>query len=707
MFHSLKGRIVLFLIIVVLLYIFAEYTVQRVAVLKKFEELERDLAFRDLSRCVKAIERECEHLKMFTNDWSLWNDTYEFVETIDPRYIASNLYWEVYVQNRLNFISIRDTKGNPVWENGYKLDRREPEEIGVSIPSQIFDYVLTHAASGGPEAARAGLIQTTVGPMLVAICPILRSDGSGPVRGTFVMGRLYTQEVQDLLREQVDLDFVCEPLPEGADIEKLASGHVERESAGHLLLATVLDDLAGNPLMVLRLNFPRYVWLEGRKSARVAYVLTVGAGLATLLVLMISLQRVVVKPILALTGYTREVKLGERGTPPVLANRKDEIGQLAKAFDDMLQRLEHDFELRRRAENALQENEARLQTIIETAPDGIMVLDETGTILQSNLAGESILAAQRGGLSGLEFRTFLADEESTKKWDDVHLSLQTVSMGSMPHSVELQGRRLDGTVFPMDVNIGVFSFGSKKYCTIVIRDTTDFKAMQERATRSERLAAIGEMSAAITHELRNPLTGINGFLQLLQLEVGNDPKRGVMLKEALSQVARMENTVRRLLMFARPWKPEKKVCDLASVIELAQADMEDRSEMQNVIFVNSRTDGVNTMAWVDAQLLRQVFVNLFENAGHAMNGKGTIHTVIDGTSSHLTVMVIDTGPGLAEGAAEKVFEPFYTSKTKGTGLGLAICRQIVEAHGGTIRLANASGGGAIAVVEIPRGEDNP
>ena len=84
MFHSLKVRLVLFLIIVVLLYIFAEYMVQQGAVLKKFEELERDLAFRDLSRCVKAIERECEHLKMFTNDWSLWDDTYEFVETIDP-----------------------------------------------------------------------------------------------------------------------------------------------------------------------------------------------------------------------------------------------------------------------------------------------------------------------------------------------------------------------------------------------------------------------------------------------------------------------------------------------------------------------------------------------------------------------------------------------------------------------------------------------
>lgn len=705
MFHSLKVRIVFFLIIVVLLYVFAEYLVQQVAVLRKFEQLERDLAFRNLSRCVKAIERECDHLKIFTNDWSVWDDTYEFIEKVDQRYIASNLYWEVYVQNRLNYISFRDTKGNAVWEHGYKLDSREPVEIDVSIPFQVFDDVLTRAGSEGPAAARAGLVQTTAGPMLVAICPILRSDGSGPVRGALLMGRLYTQEVQDLLREQVDLDFAVEPLSEKEDAESLVSGHVVEKTSDRLVLATILSDLAGHPLMLLRLNFPRFVWIEGRKSARIAYVLTIGAGLATLFVLMFSLQRVVVKPVLELTDYTREVKLGEPVTPPVLASREDEIGQLAKAFQSMLERLEHDFELRRRAEDALRENEARLQTIIETAPDGIMVLDETGVVLQSNLAAESIMGTQRNGLIGLDFCSFLGDEGSKRGWTDLFFSLKSATKKQPSSPLELRGRRTDTTVFPIDVNMGVFSFEGRTFYTVVLRDKTEYKAMQERATRSERLAAIGEMSAAITHELRNPLTGINGFLQLLQLDPGVDPRRKEILKEALHQVTRMENTIRRLLMFARPWKPERKVCDLAEIVELAQSDIAERPDMREVKFVNSRSDGVSTMVWVDPQLLRQVFVNLFENACQAMKGKGMIHTVIDVQDARLTVMVIDTGPGLPEGAEERVFEPFYTSKTKGTGLGLAICRQIVEAHGGTIRLTNASGGGAIAVVELPRGKE--
>ncbi len=708
-FHSIQVRVAVFTLVVLILFSGTEFLVQRHAVLKRFERFEMERALADLDRGANALARECDHLKMFTNDWSLWDDTYDFIENLNRAYIESNLYWDVFKQNELNFISFRDINGRAVWQNGFDLSRDEPTDIEVQLSDALIQRVISRADEAGKDAAIAGLVRSTAGPMLVAVCPILKSDGSGPVRGTLLMGRVLTDEVQNTLREQTDLHIrfdVWDKNQQGGDglQQDWTKPRVEYQDASLLIVNKTLFDLAGDPFLCLHLTTPREILRAGRDSAQYAFLLTLGAGLTTLLILLLQVHSFLIRPLLQLASHVSGIIQTGDLSRRIHMRRSDEVGVLAEAFDQLVARVERDFAERKRAEQALQENEMRLQTILETAPDGILVLDENYKIVLANAAAHQVFGKESLRLPGGSFETFFAQNADWEDWQKALCSLVEAKETTSSFAMEVAGNR-EGKVFPLYTTTGVFEFRGKRFYTVALRDLTEFQAMQDKVRRAERLAAIGEMSAAIAHELRNPLTGISGFLQLLQINpAAAGTGSGEMFREALQQVRRMDNTVQQLLMYARPWNPDRVPYDLREIVELAQKDVQGRKELHDVRF-EWADEGKNCReVKIDPNLMRQVFVNLFENAAQAMGGSGCISVAFESDRDYVRVLVKDTGPGIPGDAEDQCFQPFYTTKSKGVGLGLAICRQIVEAHQGTIRLINHPEGGACAIVEIPHGE---
>ena len=233
------------------------------------------------------------------------------------------------------------------------------------------------------------------------------------------------------------------------------------------------------------------------------------------------------------------------------------------------------------------------------------------------------------------------------------------------------------------------------------RVETELEKVREELIRKTRLAAIGQVSGSIAHELRNPLGAVRNAAFYLKRHAPKDqPKTTQFLQIIEDQVARADKIISSLLGMTRFKEPATESVTLRPIVEEVLAQMEGIEGIRWTIETNP--DPFLLLA--DAEQLRQVVTNLIDNSVEAMNGEGdlTIEASRDETAD--TIVFRDSGPGVLPDVRDSLFEPLVTSKTTGTGLGLAICRQIVERHGGTIELLDDDRPGAAFCISLPRGQ---
>ena len=252
---------------------------------------------------------------------------------------------------------------------------------------------------------------------------------------------------------------------------------------------------------------------------------------------------------------------------------------------------------------------------------------------------------------------------------------------------------------------------------LVMQDLSYQKKLEDEARRSETLARLGGLVAGLAHEIKNPLGGIKGAAQLLAQRFADQPDvheyTGVMIRE----IDRLTRFVEQLLTLGVPAAPTHQALNVHKVIHEVLALMQSELSAKGIV-VRLQIDPSLPDVRGDEAQLTHVFLNLVKNAMEAMPEKGTltITTRMEtdfhilwravrggaaGSGKFLRVEVADTGPGFAESDAERVFEPFFSTKPRGTGLGLAICQRIVATHGGDIRAENRRGGGAAVTVTLP------
>ena len=227
-------------------------------------------------------------------------------------------------------------------------------------------------------------------------------------------------------------------------------------------------------------------------------------------------------------------------------------------------------------------------------------------------------------------------------------------------------------------------------------------AVEEKLTRAEHLAEIGQLAASLAHEIKNPLAGISGAIQIIRDGMlPGDPHQPVV-GEILGQIKRLDATVKDLLQYARPTPPQAKRTVLSEVLARVLSLLREEPALQRIRVKCDKGTSEITVHADDSQL-EQLLINLIINAAHASNDGGTIHLGFTPNADRIRIVIRDEGRGMTPEVRERAFEPFYTTKAKGTGLGLSICRRIVEAHGGDIELESAVGGGTSVIVNLPRG----
>jgi len=361
-----------------------------------------------------------------------------------------------------------------------------------------------------------------------------------------------------------------------------------------------------------------------------------------------------------------------------------------------------EYEAKLNAHNeALESTRDFLSRLIASSAEAIVTIDPERRVTSWNRAAEEIYGWTADDIVGRSTHLLLPPEpEALADFNGVE---QIVRSGQAVRDHEVTRLHKDG--HRLDVRITrwpIFDAGGEYLgSTGIVRDVSKIKAMEAKLVEAERLAAVGELAASVAHEIKNPLAGIRGACELISEVFASDDPRRELSTEVHRQIDRLDRTLRDLLLFSRPRETRPEPASIHDVVEHVLAVLLGDAQARGVVVERRYADPMPQVL-LDPQQMEQVFFNVLLNAFQAMNFKGTVVVATEADAGEVRVRVRDDGPGIPPEIADKIFKPFFTTRSKGTGLGLAIVRNIVNAHGGTIKAATAPQGGAEVVLALPR-----
>jgi PAS domain S-box-containing protein len=265
---------------------------------------------------------------------------------------------------------------------------------------------------------------------------------------------------------------------------------------------------------------------------------------------------------------------------------------------------------------------------------------------------------------------------------------------------EIRNRAKDGSLYWVDTTIVPFlNAAGKPYQYMAIRyEITGRKDSEKRLREQAALARLGEMAAVVAHEVKNPIAGIRGALQVISSRMPPDTRDRAVMGDIITRLDGLNGVVQDLLVFARPRELRTEPVDLAALIGHT-IDLIRRDPIFAAIEV--RIDGSTGLVQADPAQLQLVVQNVLMNAAQAMNGQGPVSITFSAADGRSQMSIADSGPGMPPEVLEHAFEPFFTTKSRGTGLGLPLARRIIEAHGGDIQIDTPPTGGTTVTLVLP------
>lgn len=344
---------------------------------------------------------------------------------------------------------------------------------------------------------------------------------------------------------------------------------------------------------------------------------------------------------------------------------------------------------------------ARLDTdhILENMPSGVLTIDATGTVLHCNRSAYELLGLPVTMVRGRWCEDAFGDGQKPFL-ARIMASLET---GQVVNREEVLVRTRDGREVPVGLSTAFLTDEEdhRRGVIAVFADLSEFKAVEERARRAETLAAIGQLSAGIAHEIRNCLNPISGSVEYLQRELVLDGESAHLMSLISGECERLNRFVTELLEYAREPRFRLEAVLLSDIVGDALDLVRRHPAWRPEIALVFDDEAAGTDARIDREQLKRVLVNVLQNALESIEGPGkvTVRTRMLSTS-RVAVEVADTGTGIAPENLARVTEPFFTTKRGGTGLGLALATRILERLGGRLLVASQPGQGTTFTLEL-------
>lgn len=417
------------------------------------------------------------------------------------------------------------------------------------------------------------------------------------------------------------------------------------------------------------------------------------------------LTRSITRPVIKLVKAAQRIALGDYNQP-VAISAQNEIGFLGQTFNGMQESIRSKEEqlsaLKQKAENEADAIKSYNELILQNIVTGIMTIDLDGRLTVLNTEAARLLHLDRKQSIGKHFR---------KIFSPGHPFYPTLNaMYRIPPANNLIETKIRFKEKPVPISVRVSplpdSGGQVIGSNWLLVDLSEVRELQTQIKEKEWLAYLGELSAAIAHEIRNPLNSITLFLGLLKRRADRQPEQLESIEKITSEIEALNSIVSDFLNFARPSDLQKEPFTLKELFNqtlfLAEKEI---SEKQIAIQTDITPPGLTSFG--DMAQLKQALLNITLNAIQAMNTGGRLQlTVTKKDSGKLRIEVSDNGKGIALEDMDKIFKPFYSTRSQGTGLGLAIVQNIIRAHNGTIFVKNNLDKGACFIIELPKNEEN-
>jgi two-component system sensor kinase FixL len=351
---------------------------------------------------------------------------------------------------------------------------------------------------------------------------------------------------------------------------------------------------------------------------------------------------------------------------------------------------------------------AHVRSILDTVPDAMVVIDRLGTIQSFSTAAERLFGWTAAEIIGRNVSELMPEPYRSAHDGYLERYLRTGERRIIGIGRVVVGERKDGSTFPMDLSVGEMQGSVHPYFTGFVRDLTERESterrlqdLQSELVHVSRLTAMGEMASALAHELNQPLSAIANYMKGAERHLASDRPDREKLQHALSsataQALRAGEIIRRLRDFVAKGEADRGIEKLRILLEEAGA----------LAMIGAKERGVRLKFNIDRRLtyvladkvqVQQVLLNLMRNAVDAMEGcarRDLTVSAVPADGDMVEVRVADTGPGIAPEIADRLFQPFMSTKAQGMGVGLSISRTIIEAHGGRIWAEPNPGGGCI------------
>jgi len=377
---------------------------------------------------------------------------------------------------------------------------------------------------------------------------------------------------------------------------------------------------------------------------------------------------------------------------------KNEIGLLGNSFNLMAKELiknKQELEkLYKTAEIKAEKFKDFNDYVVNSVSTGILTVDLNGAITSINPSAEGLLKLDNSSVKR-HYRTVFSD---MKKLQEIISDSLSINVPINQEEIHVdKGKNSYLRINPSHLKN---KFGSVIGVGILIYDVTEYRLLSDRIKLNERLAAIGEMSAGIAHELRNPLNGINLLLGILKRSVDDQLKRNDTIEKIELAIGSLNSIISDFLTYARPAKPDRKNIDICELLDecsqLALPGLPDNSLVKEYQ-IESLVVGL------DKNQIKQVFLNILINASQVINKEGFINIYIGKTDKNAVVKIRDNGKGISTEDKQKIFDPFFTTREGGTGLGLAIAKKIIDEHEGMLYVDSPieKARGSEFVIELP------
>jgi PAS domain S-box-containing protein len=358
-----------------------------------------------------------------------------------------------------------------------------------------------------------------------------------------------------------------------------------------------------------------------------------------------------------------------------------------------------------RLQKELIETKNFLESIVEKAGDAISVVDLEGTVIYWNEGAERIYGYRKEEVLGKKLAEFLYPRDRRLKGEEEDFMrglMDRVQDGEVIPNVEVKRRAKDGREIVTSMTISPLRdaegrvIGASRIC----KDITHLKRAEERLILTERLSSLGELSAGVAHELRNPLAGIKINTQILLRKKDFPEMERRLLESSQEGIEKIQKIVEDMLHFAKPKASHINEEEINDVLEKSLPILQTKLKKANIFFLFERGGSLPRVR-IDVHQIQQVLINLMLNAIQAMEKGGTLTVRTFAEDGGVGIEVRDTGIGIPKSHLKKIFDPFFTTKSEGTGLGLSISHKILESHGATIDVVSEEGKGAVFTIHLP------